>query len=430
MMSTALRAWAATGVATLASTYALDAISAATGAALVASGLLDGAGLGAAAALLAASYLAWGAALRPSLAANWDLLERTGASTCLPSKIAHDVARRRRFGLRGRRLATAAGYVGAELVKEAPYYFGAAGAAALAEGVSAADAVVFLAGANLGAAAYEFGLARATRRYLSSAEPPGYASFEDDWDAARYLAEYYRAVEADERHTLAYLVEAARDLPAPPQSVLIFGAGPTVHHALPFAERAETIDFSDFLPRNLAEIRAWAAAAPGAHDWSPFARFALACEGRPTDATAVAAREARLRARVGRLLVSDLREARPLGAAPRYDVVVSAFCADSATGDPATWLLYQTRIAALVRPGGALIVAALRRCRGYTVGGRTYPSANIDESDLLNALAPLATDLRIESRLLPDAAGHGYGGILLARCRIRPDRCAEARLAG
>jgi hypothetical protein len=77
------------------------------------------------------------------------------------------------------------------------------------------------------------------------------------------------------------------------------------------------------------------------------------------------------------------------------------------------------RIAALVRPGGVLVVAALRRCRAYRVGDRTFPSANIDEADLHRVLEPLATDLHVEARLVPDLARHGYGGIVLARCRKR-----------
>ena len=40
------------------------------------------------------------------------------------------------------------------------------------------------------------------------------------------------------------------------------------------------------------------------------------------------------------------------------------------------------RIAGLVRPGGTLLTAALRRSRGYLVGGKTFPSPNVDENDM------------------------------------------------
>ncbi len=53
-----------------------------------------------------------------------------------------------------------------ELAKEAPYYAGAFGALLVTDSVTADDALVFLAGANLGAALYELGLALATRALL------------------------------------------------------------------------------------------------------------------------------------------------------------------------------------------------------------------------------------------------------------------------
>lgn len=417
-MSSGFRPWTATGVATLASTYLLDLVSAAAGAALVATGLLHGIGPAAAAGVLVASYLAWGGALRPSLAANWALIERTGGSTCLPSKIAHDLVLRRNGSLRTRRIATATGYVGAELAKEAPYYLGVAGAALVVEGMTSTDALVFLAGANLGAAAYEYGLAYGTQGLLARMPASRrHAAFETDWSPGRYLADYYREVEPDERLTLAFLVAAARDV-APGASVLIFGAGPTLHHALPFAG-ARVIDLCDLLPGNLREIRRWRAAEPGAHDWRPFARHVLACEGAPADDAAVAAREAELRARIGRLLPCDLGEPEPIaGGLGAWDVVVTAYCPDSATDDVATWALYMRRIAALAAPGGLLVVAALRRCDGYRVGERTFPSAHVDEADLRAVLAPLASDLHVEAHRLPDRARHGYAGIVLARCRM------------
>ncbi|HYI17910.1 MAG TPA: hypothetical protein VD836_04335 [Solirubrobacteraceae bacterium] len=163
MRSTPLT-WTATAGATIASTYALDALATACGVALAATGVPQAAGRGAVLVLLVASYVAWGAGLRVSLAANWDLLCRTGACTNVLSKAAFAATARCREPWRRR--AASAGYVVTELVKEAPYYAGAFGSLLVSDSVTADDALVFLAGANLGAAAYELGLARATRALL------------------------------------------------------------------------------------------------------------------------------------------------------------------------------------------------------------------------------------------------------------------------
>jgi hypothetical protein len=62
--------------------------------------------------------------------------------------------------------AAHAGYVVTEVGKEIPYYAGAFGAVIFTDSVSATDAVIFLGGANMGAAIYEYGLARLVRAFL------------------------------------------------------------------------------------------------------------------------------------------------------------------------------------------------------------------------------------------------------------------------
>ena len=160
------RKWAVTFGATVVSTYALDALATAAGVALAASQALRGVDHGLLLIFLATTYVAWGAGLRVNLRANWTLLEQTGTSTNLFSKAAYDVARAGPASVRIQRIAAAAGYLGTELAKEAPYYAGAFGAVFLSDSVSSADALIFLAGTNLGAAAYEYGLGRLTRAFL------------------------------------------------------------------------------------------------------------------------------------------------------------------------------------------------------------------------------------------------------------------------
>jgi hypothetical protein len=160
------RAWIVTLAATLASTYALDAFATMVGGALAASGLLGGLGPGPLLAVLAGTYLLWGAGLRANLAANWSLLSRTGLSTNVLSKAAHDLARSRHAGPRAQRVAASGGYLLTEAAKEVPYYAGAFGASVLSNAVTATNALVFLAGTNVGAAVYEYGAARVTRAFL------------------------------------------------------------------------------------------------------------------------------------------------------------------------------------------------------------------------------------------------------------------------
>ena len=99
-------AWLITGLATAASTYALETVATTAGVALAASGLLDGFGRPLLLGVLVATYVAWAAGMRANLAANWSLLESTATSTNLLAKAAHALARASGARPRARRRAT------------------------------------------------------------------------------------------------------------------------------------------------------------------------------------------------------------------------------------------------------------------------------------------------------------------------------------
>ena len=160
--------WAFTIIATAASTLALEAVATAGGVLLAASHVLDGAHRSVVLGFLAATYMVWVAGLRVNLKANWRLLDETGTSTNALSKMGFELARLRSCSPRTVRAASAVGYIVTEIAKEAPYYAGAFGAALVSSSVDSTDALIFLAGANLGAAAYEYGVARLVRGVLDT----------------------------------------------------------------------------------------------------------------------------------------------------------------------------------------------------------------------------------------------------------------------
>jgi selenocysteine lyase/cysteine desulfurase len=166
------RGWWASIAATAVSTYALDLAATAAGVALVAAGLLSGLGHRWLLVLLVVSYAAWGLGLRANLRANSALLATTGMSTSVFSKAAYELARRLSGSDRARRWAAAGGYLGTEVAKEAPYYAGAFGVVLVSDSATSNQALIFLAGANVGAMLYEFGLARLTHGFLRRRATP------------------------------------------------------------------------------------------------------------------------------------------------------------------------------------------------------------------------------------------------------------------
>lgn len=410
--------WVVSAAATVLSTYALDLVAAAAGVLVVATGLLSGLGAWWLVLVLLGSYVAWGLGLRVNLAANARLLETTGTSTNVLSKAAYELTRRR--SPRARRWAASGGYVLTELAKELPYYAGAFGVAAVAEPLLTADAVAFLVGANLGAAAYEYALGRGTSAVVSRRM----GDFDADWVPTDYLRDYYRAVEPDEVATIGFFSRWIASA-APGRPVLYFGTGPTLHHVFLAAPVAAELHLGDYLDSNLAELRRWLDEEPDAHDWSPFVRHTLRCEGvADPDQTAVRRREALTRVRIRRLLRVD---GRAPGPHPRYATVVSAYCADSATRDRREWRAFMAHVLDRVEPGGLLLTAMLRRSHGYRVGPTTFASANVDEHDLRSLVLDVwgVVDGEIEVPELDGQPDHGYAGIVLAALRRPPARGAE-----
>ena len=430
--------WGVTLAATVASSLVIDLVATGSGLTIAASGVFADRSRSVVICFLAAAYVVWFAAMRVSIHANWRLLCATGACTNGLSKLGFDIARRRGWSERAERLASAAGYVIREAAMDVSYYVGAFGTALVSDSVDTTDALVFLGGANLGAAGYEYVAAVLSRCYLDrraggvaggdldgSRSAVSYASFDTDWSAQAYLADYYRLVEPDERLTIAYFVEALRGSDCG-EPLLLFGVGPTMHHTFLATGAASEIHLAEYLPANRREIERWLAGAPDAHDWRPFVEYTLTCEGvvRPTPEQ-VSEREAQVRAKVTALLPADVRRDDPLGGrgdAP-YATVISAYCADSATSDAATWERYMQRIAGLVRPGGLFLTAALRRSTGYVVGDKTFPSARVDEHALRRVLEPTFdwndSNGSIDVFDVPAEGSHGYTSIVLARVRKR-----------
>lgn len=242
-----------------------------------------------------------------------------------------------------------------------------------------------------------------------------------EWRPADYLRHYCAEVGEDERATLRFLVDELAGM-APVARAVDFGAGPTLHHALPLARIARRIDVADLLENNLDEIRRWQLRVPDAHDWSAFTRVVLDFEGRAAHPSALREREELLRARLARLVRADAGAVDPLGAAGRgqYGIVLSCYCADSATADPATCRRYLANIASLLAPGGLLLLACLRRCAAYHIGSRRFPSAQLDERQLRTWLATpeLALQIRrMQVAATPRQRAFGYDAVLLTSAR-------------
>jgi SAM-dependent methyltransferase len=254
----------------------------------------------------------------------------------------------------------------------------------------------------------------------------------NSWQPAEYYDDYYSdIVHPDERVALRFQIEflqrARRRFPR----ALEYGCGPTLMRAIAAAKYVEALDMADLLPGNLRHIRKWATGKNNATDWTHFTEYFLRCEGvRRPSRRQVRDRERRTRKVLTQCLRSDARKRHPLGPArvATYDLLISGFCLDCFTRSQTVWQRCMRHVFGLLKPGGSFVLAAFRRCTGYSVGARWFPAANLSRRDWEVALLQCGAcpaSLIIAEHASPAHAAYEYEGILLACGQIQNKKCTQ-----
>jgi nicotinamide N-methyltransferase len=242
--------------------------------------------------------------------------------------------------------------------------------------------------------------------------------------ARRYLQQHCSgALTADETIHTRFAVRALHNLGRRFERALEFGCGPTVHHALPLVPFAARIEMADDQPANLDEIRSWLAGSPQAFDWDPWLRATLQVEAdleTGADCECLEERVRRMRRAIGPLHLGDLSADPPLATVGAYDLVASYYCLERAAVDVAGWFASLSRLAALVRPGGVLLLGAMRRAQSCRVLDLDVPVVSVDEHDFARCLPwlgfPAATTL-FEVAPVSELAEQGFDSVFCVLAR-------------
>ena len=117
-------------------------------------------------------------------------------------------------------------------------------------------------------------------------------------------------------------------------------------------------------------MRRWISGDPTAFDWDAFIRKALELEtATPCTDAEVARRASAIRERITRLVRCDASRTPPIEHShQRYDVLLTNFCAESVTSDWGEWQTYMANILSMLKPGGWLVISALKGATQYSVG--------------------------------------------------------------
>src|SRR3989344_3368248 len=204
----------------------------------------------------------------------------------------------------------------------------------------------------------------------------------------------------------------------PISKMLEFGSGPTIIGVIGATPYVKEIHIADYLNTNLKEIRLWLRNSSKKPDFKNIIQYTLKLQGYTPTESQISRRESELRKKITKVFHCDADCKNPIaGKRMLYSLVISLYCADSATSSKRVWRKYMKNILSLVAPDGTIIMTALCKSKFYTVGDNIFPSANIGEKDLRKSFIQngfLPKNMRIKVVKIPQEKSKGFASLLFA----------------
>ncbi|MEI6659935.1 MAG: guanitoxin biosynthesis pre-guanitoxin forming N-methyltransferase GntF [bacterium] len=248
-----------------------------------------------------------------------------------------------------------------------------------------------------------------------------YATYDSDWSAKGYLAQYYSGLDqlsVDELAILRFIQHFLSQNHNFFPEMLEVGCGPTIHHSLPFEEYVGQICMADYKKSNLEEIQKWVEGSPDAHNWGPFLAQVLTTEnGQEPTTKELVSRMDSLKAKIVQFAECNILRFLPLGYAKEFDLVTSFYTVECSTRTKDEWRLAMENLSGLVKSGGWVVLSALRQTDHYMVGDTRFHCAPIDENDMRMTLIDLGfimSTITIEVNQCPEWAEEGFNSVIIA----------------
>lgn len=210
--------------------------------------------------------------------------------------------------------------------------------------------------------------------------------FNHHFDPRAYLQELFHCPDDEDYYSVFFIARALKSLPS---NLFIheFGGGPTLYSVAALAPKAREIHFSDAVDASLHEVDLWLKNDVRAHDWDPYIALALEADGLPASQEAIAARAARMRQTVSRLMRCDGQSITPIELRDvKYDLVSAHHCTDVAATTYEEWVQVIRNITGLIRPGGWLMLSVTTGSRTYQVGNVNFACVNLSPDEVQEGL--------------------------------------------
>ncbi|XP_061073747.1 indolethylamine N-methyltransferase-like [Conger conger] len=230
--------------------------------------------------------------------------------------------------------------------------------------------------------------------------------YQGHFDSRAYIKNYL-TVSGECPKVLAFLLRCLHETFASGnlkgKKLIEIGCGPTVYCLISASKYFEEMVMSDFTDCNRREVEMWLKNEEGCYDWRPVIQFVCDLEGRSRSPEEV---EQRMRQAVKQVLKCDVREKNPfhpLTMEPA-DCIVSSLCLESACKDQETYRRALGSIAALIKPGGALVLIGVLNETFYLVGQHRFSCLVLSQSIIEEILRDLGFSIKQVNIQLTDGS--------------------------
>jgi hypothetical protein len=176
-----------------------------------------------------------------------------------------------------------------------------------------------------------------------------------------YTEQYYnpeRPVTDDEKAVTEFFLPFLNARPVG-GTFLDPAAGPTVHHQLLLAPYFDHLETGDYLSDNRDAVEQWRSSAPEAKPWTNYSQYYLSVRNQPADEAATTQLELETRTKMSPPVFSNLMNNPVVETNKQYDAVGCFYCLEEVASNPQGFDQVVANAAAMLKPGGALLVAAL-----------------------------------------------------------------------
>ncbi|XP_069802517.1 nicotinamide N-methyltransferase-like isoform X2 [Dendropsophus ebraccatus] len=167
-------------------------------------------------------------------------------------------------------------------------------------------------------------------------------------------------------------------------TLIDFGAGPTIYHLLSACEVFDKIITSDFLAQNRAELEKWLKKDPKAFDWTPVIKYVCELEGNREN---YEKKEEKLRSKVKEVLKCDALKRNPYDPVVLQpaDCLLTCLCLEAPCEDIKSFCNVLKNFKDLIKPGGHLLILSVLNSSFYYVGKKYFSSMYTKKKELEEA---------------------------------------------